>query len=184
MNRRAVLAVLAIAAVAAASSWLSRESREPEPTAVAPAAPDYFTRDFIAVTTGTDGRRRQELRAERMVHLPDADIIELTAPHLVVYDDNMRGWYASAQEGKVKDAGAIVRLTGNVRVRQDEPRPMELRTEVLHIYPKRNYAETEKPVTITAPEGRLEAVGLQADMERRELILLSKVRGVYEAPAR
>jgi lipopolysaccharide export system protein LptC len=187
MTRRAVIAILAIGALAAASGWLSRKSREPEtPTAEIPSAPDYFTRNFVAVTTGPDGTPTRRLEAERMVHLPESDRLELTAPQLTLYREGASRWEVSSRRGQVekKDSEQIVRLEGEVRLQQRRPRPFELATQTLSIYPQREYAETADPVTVTAPEGRIDAVGMEADMASRQIVLLSKARGIYEPTAR
>lgn len=185
MNRRTVIAITAIAAVAAASSWLSKKSREPgAPTAEIPAAPDYFTRDFVAITTGPDGTPQRELKADRMVHLPESDVLELTSPRLTLYEEGSSRWELSARQGQVEEGGDRVRLQGEVRLQQHHPRPMELATDSLQIYPAREYAETAAPVVVTAPEGRIDAVGMQANMASRRIILLSKAKGIYEPTAR
>lgn len=184
MNRRALIAVLAIGALAAASGWLSRESRRPDtPAADIPAAPDYFTRDFVAVTTGPDGLPQRELRAEQMLHLPENNTLELTAPHLVLFEGATPRWQVSANRGRVERDGDTVLLEGEVLLQEGAPRQLNLATDTLHIYPDRQYAETAAPVTLTAPEGRVAAVGMEADMNRRQINLLSKVQGVYEPVA-
>lgn len=183
MNRRALGVIIAIAGIAAASTWLSRQSRQPEPAATARAAPDYFARDVVAVVTGADGRHQQQLRARRMEHLPDTDVLTLSAPHLTVYRDG-RPWQASAEQGRIATGGERVTLNGDVRLEQGGPRPLQLRTRTLQIYPERQYAETTAPLTLTSPEARVEAIGLEADMRRQKLTLLSNVRGVYDTPAR
>lgn len=180
MNWRAPLAVLVIGALAAASNWISRESRGPELPADIPAAPDYFTRDFVAVTTGPDGTRQRELKAEQMLHLPESDTLELTAPRLTLYEKTVPRWQISATRGRVEQDGDKVLLEGQVLLQQAEPAQLELATEILQIYPDRRYAETAAPVTMTAPEGRVAAVGMQADMNRRQITLLSNVHGRYE----
>lgn len=181
MSRRALVAIVAIAVLAAASGWLSRQTRQAEPqSAGIPAAPDYFANNFVALTTGADGSVLRQLQAREMVHLPESDQLELTEPHITLFEQSTPRWEITAQQGRVERSGEQVLLDGQVRLWQMQPRPLELRTQSLLVHPQRHFAQTDDPVEITAPEGRVSAVGMEADLQSRQISLLSKVQGIYE----
>jgi lipopolysaccharide export system protein LptC len=55
-------------------------------------------------------------------------------------------------------------------------------TEYLHIIPEKDFAETDKPVTITEPRAIIHAVGMELNSKTRVIRLISSVRGQLAPP--
>ena len=56
-----------------------------------------------------------------------------------------------------------------------------MKTSQLYVFPDKQYAETDKPVTIEQPGSVINSVGLRAFMDTGKVELLSQARGTYEA---
>lgn len=182
MNRRlVVIAVLVALAVLLLDNWLSNR-REQKQQAAASAAhvADYFMRDFTATTMDPQGKPVQRLAAQLMEHYADDNTMELTAPRLTLYQKAGPPWQINAAHGSITDDGKQVRLSGGVRMTQDDNgRTLALVTDHLLLRPKRHYAETDAAVTITAPQGVVSALGMRANLAEQRLSLLANVRGNY-----
>jgi len=61
--------------------------------------------------------------------------------------------------------------------------PLTLTTDYLHVIPKLERAETDRPVTIRESRGIIEAVGLELDNKTKTLKLKSRVTGSFEPSA-
>jgi len=182
VNRRILIITVLVALVVLASNWLSNRREQKQATAVTAAAhvPDYFLRDFTATTMNPQGKPEQRLTAQLMEHYGNDNSMDLTAPHLTLFQSSGPPWLVVAARGRIIDGGKEVVLSGGVRMDHDaQGTTMTLTTDHLLLRPKQRYAETDAAVTVTTPQGRVDAVGMQADMATQRLQLLSKVRGTY-----
>lgn len=90
-------------------------------------------------------------------------------------------WRLTADWGHSNAGADRIRLWDNVRAWQETDDGLtELTTPELFIEPARQFAETDKAVKMRSPEGRHQAVGMRADLEKDYIELLSEVRGTYE----
>lgn len=183
MNRR-LLALTVLVALALLAHWLfsQREEAERERTAEARHVPEYFLRDFTTTTMNLEGRPDQRLVAEFMLRYADDGVMDLTEPRMTLYDtaNNAPPWQIDAAHGLVSGDGKEIQLSGGVRMtREDKSGLLVLTTQAMLLRPKERYAETDAPVTITNPEGRVNAIGMRAYMKEERVILLAQVRGNY-----
>lgn len=180
MNRRTLFVALALAAVAA-TSWLSRQTeRTHRATETLPGhTVDYFLSQFSAVTTDETGHPEHRLDAAYMAHFPDDDTAELTKPRITVYRPRSDPWHVQADRGRVEAGGNLIELEGKVRLIRKGKDALELATDDMRIWPNRQYAETDAPLTVTDARGTIEAVGMRGYLGEERLELLSRVRGTY-----
>lgn len=188
MTLRAVLGVLIAVGLAVATTWLARQQGEaPEAAAPEPVrhAPDSTMARFTTTYMDQAGRPHHRLQAEQMVHFADDDTTELTRPRLVLYREDGPPWQVRAEQGWVGPEGAEVHLENDVRMTRRRPPAGETRltTPFLVVFPERDYAETDRPVTITDPQGRTEGVGMEAYLEEQRLVLLDEVFSRYDPPS-
>lgn len=131
-----------------------------------------------------DGRPKQRLKAEKMVHFPDDDSTELTKPRLTIYDSAHPPWLVTSENGWVSGDGEILLLQGEVQIDRDEARgvePIHILTSDLKVRPRENYAETSKDVDVRSRGERVRARGMQAWFNKPiHIKLLAMVRGHYE----
>lgn len=182
INRTILIASLLVAVAVILNNWLSgqREERARERGEAQQHVPDYFLRGFVATTMNQQGRPDHQLAGEMMVHYGDDGTMELTQPRLTLYANGDAAWHVDAARGLLSEDGAQLELSGGVRIsRADQGALLELTTNNMLIRPKERYAETEAPLTLTHPQGQMEAIGLRAYMREERLLLLSQVKGRY-----
>ncbi len=182
MNRRLFL-LLGIALLVVATSWLAlRQSKPERPQVATSQQPDYFIKDFNSVVTDPQGQPQQQLTAISLYHYPEDDRATLEQPDIIVTDENGGGWHATADSGELR--GNVQRkllLRDNVVLRQTGKESVTLRTEWLRVEAEHHYAETDAPVRIESPTGRIDGVGLNLYGDEERLLVRSAVRGQYEA---
>lgn len=119
--RRATTGLLLLAACVA-SGWalyaLTTAAPPFSPAELADQGPDYSIKDFRATVMGADGEREYTLAAPLLRHYRQQQLAELTAPHLIQFQNGQPLVEARADHGWLDDAQKQVLLSGNVRVRR------------------------------------------------------------------
>jgi len=155
--------------------WLDRAVRDEES---APSLrrhdPDYLVTNFTTTTYNRAGAAESVLSAEQMVHYPDDDSTELTAPRVLQAKPDEARFTVRADRGKLSREGDEIFLYDNVvLVREAEPTRPEARmtTEFLHVLRDRSLVRTDKPVRIVEGSRSLSGRGMEYNNESRELLL-------------
>lgn len=182
------LVVLMVAGLSTLSWWLPlRMGPAPtEPVAVAPKArhiPDFFLTEFELTSMDRGGAPRYRLHALGMTHYVDNDTAELVVPHMTMFRDGAPPWEGRSATGWVAGGGEMVGLSGDVVIERPGAAAapgIEIRTDEMEVWPEREYAETDRPVTLRDALGVTQAVGMRADFGRHVLELHAEVRGVYD----
>lgn len=186
-STRQVFGVILLVAVALA--WVL--SRGPDdlfyqPEVQQPFEPDYTLTDFTVTLMGAQGSPAYRLSAQAMQHYPGKGLAQWRQPLIIVYQEGEAVWQIQAQQAQSPDEGEYVQLEGDVRLQRlgDAGGANEILAQDMLVLTDRNMVTTENPVTIHHQGGVTEGVGLRADLDKRQLKLLSQVRGVYDNVAR
>lgn len=190
------MVVLAVAVFYSLRYWPQNLPLLPAETdSAANNEPDYSIEDFHAIDLDETGRLRYELTATHLVHYPAPERADLTAPEMVFYRNSADGghtgreaadapWQLTAARGHIADAGERLDLEGGVRVARvgsDETNPlrMTMETERLTVFGRQEIATTDSPVKMMANRSQLDGIGMQIDLKKGQMHLLSQVRGTY-----
>jgi len=180
---RFILALILL--LGASLSWWLLRSLEVHETPVQDQVrhiPDYYVNQFTVNAMDDSGHLRYRLHADHMAHYLDDDTASLARPNMELFKDGGPAWNASARRGWIGAGQKTVLLQGDVLVWRDpkvKGSGLELQTDDLHITPDRQYAETDRPVTIAQDIGITRAVGMRVYFEQGRMELLSDVRGHY-----
>jgi lipopolysaccharide export system protein LptC len=154
--------------------------------------PDLVVEGVRMVELDAGGKTVQTLEAQRARHYPDDGTIEFDAPRFVLTQPDRPRFTVEAAKGRVSGDRLNAYFEGGVRATRagdtgrpvgaaDEPGgPITLTTEYLHVIPKEDRAQTDRPVTIEEPRGIIHANGLVLDSKSRTLNLKSSVRGTFQ----
>ena len=156
---------------AAVAAWLLAD----DPLAPAPPAPsltqepDVLLEEADILEFGEDGALRYSVRSNKAVWFRQGGDMALTAPELVVPDDQGVPWRVVAERGDVQGTGdgtsVQVDFEGQVVLRRDDGDAfVQVTTEALELHPGERRAATERRVSITTGRSRIEAGGLDADL--------------------
>lgn len=147
--------------------------------------PDVFVEDFRAINLDPDGRVRQALVAKRAEHYPDDDTTALDAPLITFTDPGRPRLDVTADHGTVTGDRENVYFEGHVKaVReatagsdQKQEGPITVTSDFLHVIPDEQRVVTDRPVTITDPEGRITGTGMELDNKAKTAKFKSHVSG-------
>lgn len=175
--------VMLLLAIAALSFWLER-SVQGERSGAAPKknAPDFWAEAFTLRNFDAQGEPLHTIRAQRMVHYADRDIVELSTPQLHLRRDGVA--IVNAERGLLGPKGERIDLHDRVVV---ERRPSGadavisvMRTEHLIVFPDSNRASAPGKVTIERPGMRVSGNGLESDQGSGISTLQGRVRVLME----
>ena len=185
---RILARLIALALLLAAVSglyWVDTLRRTtPETAEPAPAArePDYYFTGFELRSFERAGAPTYSLQGERMTHYDDDDTATIAAPVLDYRAPEGALWHVTAERGHVGPGGDRVDLVREVVVDRsaEASSPMEFRTSRLTVLTAAGRAETDRPVTGTAPTWRTRGTGMTAWFDRDLVELHSEVTTRYE----
>lgn len=113
-------------------------------------------------------------------HFPAQHLAKLSMPVIKLFKNGLHTWTITANSGIVYDDGEKVDLSQRVvATNNDQQTVME--TPFLSIFPDKNTAQTDKPVTLTTPSALTKAIGMKANLNTKQVYLLDRVRGQYNA---
>jgi len=90
-----------------------------------------------------------------------------------------------ALKGQISSNGEHAYFSGDVRVKREAARgnsELDMTTSYLHIIPDREYAETDREVTIRDATTRVTGTGMELNSKTRIIKLLSRVKGQHVKP--
>jgi lipopolysaccharide export system protein LptC len=164
--------------------WLNQQV---QPEAAKPDAsqrhdPDAVMENFSAVKFNEQGQPRFIMAAKRLQHYPDDDSTTLEVPRLTTLSADSPAIHIIAKRGTVSSRGDEVFLHDEVEVLREASADREeltLLTDYLHVVPDKNWADSNRPVTIVDAHNTVHAIGLEMDNNARTLKLLSQVRSEH-----
>lgn len=164
--------------------WLNQQMQQEiaKPDSSKRHDPDAIMENFSAVKMNEQGVPRFIMKAQKMLHYPDDDSTELSAPHLTTLSAEHPPIHISAQRGLVSSKGDEVFLYRNVRVVREagaDREELTLLTEYLHAIPDHDLANTDHPVTIADGHNTTHAIGMEMDNKARTMKLLAQVRSEH-----
>ncbi len=180
--------------VAVLSWWHIRnlEKGLSRPPADLTQGPDYFMYGTVSTLMDETGEPRHRLQTAYLAHFSQTNQTELTEAHLTFHQRDGSLWVIKANRGTVFQETEQIQLAGDVvieRPPQDTVVPeraqdilsagIKIKTDRLHIDPNGQIAQTEDPVTISAEDARVNAVGMKANLQTKTVELLANVRGIY-----
>ena len=146
---------------------------------------EYMTSAFVTIFT-EDGMLKNELSAKYWAYLPAKKKSTFSTPHLTIYKPDGSLWHIDAQKGEAlqPSIGTIEKIILQNEVVLNRPRsvsadPIQVNTEEVDYYPKRQYAENDKFVKMNKPGLTITGIGLRAFLENGAVELLNNVKTSY-----
>lgn len=172
-------------ALAAITFYLDRTVNDEEThPALRRHDPDYIVVNFSTTTYNRAGMAESMLSALRMVHYPDDDTTELTAPRVVQTKPEKPKITVRADRGKLSRDGEDIYLYDNVvleRAAGAGRSAARLTTQYLQVVRDRSLVRTDREVKIEEETRALSGKGLEYSNETQHFTLNSEVRGRFEA---
>lgn len=141
---------------------------------------DSYMVNALSRQYDSQGQLEQRLLADRVTHYADSEHSLLANPDMLIYRQQQSPLHIQAEEGEVSADREQIWLRRNVVLTEQQPEAMTLLTEFLRVELDRDYAETDLPVRLNYPQGRKDAVGMQAYLAEDRVLLLDEVRSYHE----
>jgi lipopolysaccharide export system protein LptC len=158
-----IIAIVLLAAVTATSYWYARTLRMPKSISVtAPGTPDFEADKLVITQFDAEGRAKNKLFADRLLHYTENDNVDLTSPRLVSLRPDQPQIEVRAQRAQLENAGEKVHLHGEVDVRRaafDDTPVLRVTTDYLLALPDIDRYSTDRPVEVERGAARIRADG-------------------------
>lgn len=157
-------------------------------TGTANTVPDIIVNQPDMDDFDEQGRKIRQLQGEQLRHFDNDNRSEFSAPHVRFARQDKHGqwipWQLQADKATVFHDSGKIDLAGNAVLWSDATPDgrTEIRSELIHVDTARQFAETDKAVTIRARRSETTAIGLQADLANERLSLPMRVKETHEAP--
>ena len=144
---------------------------------------DLYIEDFKAVSLDPQGHVRQSITARIARHFPDDDTTEFESPLITFSEPGKPPVSITADRGMITGDQQNAYFTGNVKgvreaaAAERDKGPVVVTSEYLHVLPKEDKIETDKPVTISDPRGIIHATGMEFDNKAKTFKFKSRVSG-------
>jgi len=142
---------------------------------------DYYLEEFTTRKFDTTGALQYRVSGKSLIHFPEDDRSEITAPNVILLREGIRWNITSASGQMLRDPDTFT-LFGNVQVERDADSQdrMSIRTESLSVHTDDNEVSTDQPIEVVANGWRMSSIGLQSKIDDGKLIFLSEVTGHYD----
>jgi LPS export ABC transporter protein LptC len=171
-----------LAAAAIASTVLFLQTRPPKVDPIkARLSLAYYLDQAELTGTGPDGDTLYRVRTARASHTVEDNSIAMTDVEMIYTPDSPEGWNLNATRGRIPADANIIELTGTVVVTPGENNSAgtTITTNRLDVDPATRQARTSQPVVVDYEGQTLNAVGMEADLKRNRVKLLSDVNGEF-----
>ncbi len=146
--------------------------------------PSISFNDIEMTINATNGSPQYKLYAPKYWLYDDEERSEFENPDIQIYRSDGSKVFAKALRGNTREDNNIITLVGNVEINQPEsknnPFRLEIFTDKLTVFPKKQSATTDSKVTAKQGDQIIKAKGMTLDLETEIVFLHSEVTGRYE----
>jgi len=142
---------------------------------------DYYLEEFTSRKFDENGELQYRVTGESLLHYPEDDRSEITAPNVILLREGVR-WDITSTRGEMLREPDRFTLFGDVHLERATGNndSVSIRTERLSVSTDNNEVSTDQPIEVIADGWQLRSVGLQSRLDEGKLIFLSKVTGHYD----
>lgn len=143
---------------------------------------DYYLEDFITRKFDVNGDLEYRVTGKNLLHFPDDDRSEITAPNVILLREGIR-WDIKSTRGELRRSPDTFTLNGDVQLERaiQGEKVLSIRTDQLSVRTDTNEVSTDQPIEVTGDGWRMSSVGLESRIDEGKLVFLSKVKGHYDA---
>ncbi|MFY9179377.1 MAG: LPS export ABC transporter periplasmic protein LptC [Venatoribacter sp.] len=187
-QRKRVLVSFASIVVGLGFAWFDQYQPAPDrssPEYTENEEPDYYGDGLQHREYDAKGRVQQSFTAKRSEHYPNLAITHFFMPHIITTTDEGKQWQIDALKGHSKDKDKLLTLIDQVTAKPLNVAPSDellIESPLMLYHSDTQIAETDQPVQITSPNGRINAIGMQLNVSEQILDLHKQVKTRYAPP--
>jgi lipopolysaccharide export system protein LptC len=181
VNNRATILASLILVFAIGTNFIMEQNDES--LAATPALnndPDLYMLSATVTQFDNQGKIQNEIGADRFTHFPLTDVTALIQPKMRLFSETEDDpWDIVAKNGRLLSQSdyreQVVELWDDVLAiqRHADGKFINIQTESLNVFPGREYAETNKKVSIDDNTGRTTAAAMKAYFKSDKFIFYS-----------
>lgn len=171
---------------AAATLWFLNQRPEHTKlsTTTTPDTPSVSFNNIEMIINSANGKPQYKLYAPKYWLYDSEKRSEFESPDIEIYRNNGSKVFAKSSKGNTRDDNKIITLIGDVEIKQpkslNDPYLLEVFTDKLTIYPKKQRATTDSVVTAKRGNQNLQATGMTLDLDTQIVHLHNNVTGHYD----
>jgi LPS export ABC transporter protein LptC len=141
---------------------------------------DSFFTDYKTIITNKSGYIKHTIEGKSLQHFNNS-ISKIELPIVQFHKKNSVDWVISANNAEVEDKKNTIRFISKVIALnlQEKEESTKLSTEMLEVLTKEKIIRTDKKVTIESSNSFTTAVGMIANTEKEEILLLNQVKSRF-----
>ncbi len=142
---------------------------------------DYYLEEFTTRKFDENGDLEYRVSGESLLHYPEDDRSEITAPNVILLREGIR-WDITSKQGEMLRNPDTFTLSGDVLLERagNNIDGVSIRTEKLSVRTDNNEVSTDQPIEVIADGWSMSSIGLQTSIDEGKLVFLSKVTGHYD----
>lgn len=144
--------------------------------------PEFFITDTLITRYNDNGALDVILGSEKVTQNPQDKSVNMAQPRVRIFREGELSWNISAQTGTIYDYGNRVNLMQRVKAISGDRQTL-LKTSQMMVHLDKKTANTDRPVTLVNTNGFTKAVGLEANLDKKQIDLLNNITGQYEPQA-
>ncbi len=186
-NLRLWLLVLFVGLLSLASYWVLEivQSNNVTGGQEVRTRPDYWVENFNFVKMLPSGQNDYRIVGTKLVHYPNDDHADVTLPVMSNLDPSRLPMTSRSERGVIKNIADQdkneVHLYEKVvvnRPKTEQSDHLQLDTEYLLAYPNKHTMETDLPVKIISGDTTTTGVGMKANNETQQMVILADVHSI------
>lgn len=176
---RTLLFLLVCGAAAVSIIQIERKRLEKQ-SAVQPGieAAEFYLDQAVTTHYNDDGSVHYQVTGEHLEFFRQKDTTVIQRPYFILHSKDGHTWHTRADTAIVLPDKNGVQLDGGVRAWQPE-RNVELTTASMLLVPAREYAETDKAITIKSVSGTTKGLGMSVDLMAETMKINANVSSSY-----
>lgn len=182
LSYKKILLSSALLMAAAGSAWLATLGPKPIFLPKARSQPDAYMEQAITTIMNKEGKLNLSIASPKITHYPENNRAHLDLPTVILYQNSNQPWYITSNEAVTTQGIDKIDFLKNVVIHHaaDLQNPATLvKTASLTVFPHEHFAKTADPITLIQPDLIVNATGMEANMNKGEINLLSAARGEY-----
>ena len=152
--------------------------------------PDYYGEGLKNRTYSEAGTLQNQFEAQRSTHYPTKRYTALTLPKVTTVADNGDEWVIQSLTGTHFEDEQTLVLKQQVLISPSASASLAsglsnnqetaiIRTSKLTLFTETKIAETDQPVEVISPNGRIDAIGMIIKIDQQRVEFLSQVKARY-----
>lgn len=165
------------------SAWSILLMKHSQPLLIKhPHEPDAYMENIVATIMNKQGTPSLKIEAPKMTHYVEDDTTYIIHPHVIVYRQSPQPWHIRSDYAEALKGTQEIVFSQHVVIHHpaDIANPnTKMETLSLTVFPDKQQAQTDNPVTITQPDTTIHGIGMLADLNNGTVQLLSQAKGDY-----